>query len=348
MRKSILVGAVCVLGHTLFAQAYQAPGSLFLSKSTPFNSPSQISQNGRAPELSLRKSSRKLSSLQMQQRGPGEDFMANSMAQSAAIAAAAVNAAVSMRPLEAPDVDKTYIVKDAARQGIVDDEGLPIVYDKDLIGETALHPFAPREPRRNARLGLLQLLASKLSRQRQLPACLHSLLRAGTCLSRGILEEPGWRASEEMARVPWSDRAFPHQACELSLPVSSSSSEMQQRGHELLEISLTATTSTIVIFTVSHPHACSVRRSRCLSVAGWMRSRRTRRCLPGRRGLTWRSLARPTSKQVSARHYMRRICALHTCADARFASHRLLLTCKRCWPTRRAVLVVLSAGCQRC
>mmetsp|Transcript_18897 Transcript_18897/g.45050 ORF Transcript_18897/g.45050 Transcript_18897/m.45050 type:complete len:923 (+) Transcript_18897:179-2947(+) len=133
MRKSILVGAVCVLGHTLFAQAYQAPGSLFLSKSTPFNSPSQISQNGRAPELSLRKSSRKLSSLQMQQRGPGEDFMANSMAQSAAIAAAAVNAAVSMRPLEAPDVDKTYIVKDAARQGIVDDEGLPIVYDKDLI-----------------------------------------------------------------------------------------------------------------------------------------------------------------------------------------------------------------------
>ena len=56
------------------------------------------------------------------------------LATSATIAAAAVNAAVSMKQLEAPDgAAKTYIVKDAARQGLIDEDGLPIVYDKDLI-----------------------------------------------------------------------------------------------------------------------------------------------------------------------------------------------------------------------
>jgi len=56
------------------------------------------------------------------------------LATTATIAAAAVNAAVSMKKLEAPDGEaKTYIVKDAARQGLVDEEGLPVVYDKDLI-----------------------------------------------------------------------------------------------------------------------------------------------------------------------------------------------------------------------
>jgi len=65
-------------------------------------------------------------------RSPTE-AASQSLATSAAIAAAAVNAAVSMRKLEAPDVDKTYIVKDKERQGAVDEEGLPIVYDKELI-----------------------------------------------------------------------------------------------------------------------------------------------------------------------------------------------------------------------
>merc|ERR1719183_1943499 len=56
------------------------------------------------------------------------------LATTATIAAAAVNAAVSMKKLEAPDGEaKTYIVKDAARKGLVDEEGLPVVYDKDLI-----------------------------------------------------------------------------------------------------------------------------------------------------------------------------------------------------------------------
>ena len=59
---------------------------------------------------------------------------AQSLVTSATIAAAAVNAAVSMKKLEAPDGEaKTYIVKDAARKGLVDEEGLPVVYDKDLI-----------------------------------------------------------------------------------------------------------------------------------------------------------------------------------------------------------------------
>lgn len=59
-----------------------------------------------------------------------------SIASAAAVAAAAVNAAVSMRPLTAPDVSKTYVYRDGAaenRTGIVDEVGLPLVYDKDLI-----------------------------------------------------------------------------------------------------------------------------------------------------------------------------------------------------------------------
>lgn len=73
----------------------------------------------------------------MQSRGNNPLDRASTIATSAAIAAAAVNRAVSMRPLEAPDLgkggQKTYIVRDDARVGTVDDEGLPIVYDKKLI-----------------------------------------------------------------------------------------------------------------------------------------------------------------------------------------------------------------------
>jgi predicted unusual protein kinase regulating ubiquinone biosynthesis (AarF/ABC1/UbiB family) len=57
-----------------------------------------------------------------------------SLASTATIAAAAVSAAVSMKKLEAPDDGgKTYIVKDEARQGLVDEDGLPVVYDRQLI-----------------------------------------------------------------------------------------------------------------------------------------------------------------------------------------------------------------------
>jgi hypothetical protein len=66
------------------------------------------------------------------------DRIANSgMASAAAMATAAVNAAVSMKTLQAPDVDKSYIAFDSNSSGKtqneLDEEGLPLVYDKDLI-----------------------------------------------------------------------------------------------------------------------------------------------------------------------------------------------------------------------
>ena len=77
-------------------------------------------------------STEKSNSLRMQLRSPTDQAAA--FATSAAIAVSAVNAAVSMRTLEAPEVDKTYIVQDSSRLGTVDESGLPIVYDKELIG----------------------------------------------------------------------------------------------------------------------------------------------------------------------------------------------------------------------
>jgi aarF domain-containing kinase len=58
------------------------------------------------------------------------------IASAAVVAAAAVNAAIGMRTLEAPDVGRTYVYRDGAsanRTGIVDEFGLPLIYDKDLI-----------------------------------------------------------------------------------------------------------------------------------------------------------------------------------------------------------------------
>jgi hypothetical protein len=60
--------------------------------------------------------------------------IANSGAVSAAaMATAAVNAAVSMKTLQAPSTDKSYISLDSGSKPAVDTEGLPLVYDKDLI-----------------------------------------------------------------------------------------------------------------------------------------------------------------------------------------------------------------------
>ena len=61
------------------------------------------------------------------------DRVANSgVASAAAMATAAVNAAVSMRTLEAPNVEKSYIALDRT-QTEIDEEGLPLVYDRELI-----------------------------------------------------------------------------------------------------------------------------------------------------------------------------------------------------------------------
>jgi hypothetical protein len=48
------------------------------------------------------------------------------------MATAAVNAAVSMRSLSAPSVDKSYISLDSSSTA-TDEDGLPLTYDKDLI-----------------------------------------------------------------------------------------------------------------------------------------------------------------------------------------------------------------------
>ena len=61
--------------------------------------------------------------------------IANSGAASAAaMATAAVNAAVAMKTLEAPDVHKSYISIDT-RTIEQDEDGLPLTYDKDLISK---------------------------------------------------------------------------------------------------------------------------------------------------------------------------------------------------------------------
>jgi predicted unusual protein kinase regulating ubiquinone biosynthesis (AarF/ABC1/UbiB family) len=61
--------------------------------------------------------------------------LANSGAASAAaMATAAVNAAVSMRTLDAPGIEKSYVSLDLSEDArTLDEEGLPRVYDKDLI-----------------------------------------------------------------------------------------------------------------------------------------------------------------------------------------------------------------------
>lgn len=60
------------------------------------------------------------------------DRVTNSgVASAAAMATAAVNAAVSMKTLEAPDVTKSYISLDSNKE--LDEDGLPLVYDKDAI-----------------------------------------------------------------------------------------------------------------------------------------------------------------------------------------------------------------------
>jgi len=66
------------------------------------------------------------------QVGFAERVTNSGVASAAAVAAAAVNAAVSMKNLEAPDVAKSYIALDKTQQEL-DEEGLPLVYDKDVI-----------------------------------------------------------------------------------------------------------------------------------------------------------------------------------------------------------------------
>lgn len=62
------------------------------------------------------------------------DRVTNSgLASAAAMATAAVNAAVAMKTLEAPDVAKSYISLDSDNETVLDEDGLPLVYDKEAI-----------------------------------------------------------------------------------------------------------------------------------------------------------------------------------------------------------------------
>ena len=58
-----------------------------------------------------------------------------SAVSTAAVAAAAVSKAVSMKTLEAPDLDSSFIAIDSnsSAVGAVDADGLPLVYNKELI-----------------------------------------------------------------------------------------------------------------------------------------------------------------------------------------------------------------------
>jgi predicted unusual protein kinase regulating ubiquinone biosynthesis (AarF/ABC1/UbiB family) len=63
------------------------------------------------------------------------DRITNSgLSSAAALATAAVNAAVAMKTLEAPDTSRSYVALDQENNSkALDEEGLPLVYDKELI-----------------------------------------------------------------------------------------------------------------------------------------------------------------------------------------------------------------------
>jgi predicted unusual protein kinase regulating ubiquinone biosynthesis (AarF/ABC1/UbiB family) len=63
-----------------------------------------------------------------------ERVASSGAATAAAMATAAVNAAVSMKTLEAPDLQKSYVALDLSDEAkTLDEEGLPRVYDRELI-----------------------------------------------------------------------------------------------------------------------------------------------------------------------------------------------------------------------
>lgn len=64
-----------------------------------------------------------------------EQITNSGVASAAAMATAAVNAAVAMRELEAPDFSKSYIALDTDSSTVIDEDGLPLQYDKDLINK---------------------------------------------------------------------------------------------------------------------------------------------------------------------------------------------------------------------
>ena len=92
-----------------------------------------VKQNDRFLTFSLRMVS---TEPQPKTRSMVDQIGTASIASAAIVAASAVNAAVGMRALSAPDTTRTYVYRDGSsenRTGLVDSVGLPLVYDKDLI-----------------------------------------------------------------------------------------------------------------------------------------------------------------------------------------------------------------------
>lgn len=108
------------------------------SISFPRSRPSLISQNTASTTMhplivvSAASTDTDASSTQSQSSSFSSRLANGGMASAAAVATAAVNAAVAMKSLEAPDVTKTYIALNATDKQL-DEEGLPLVYDKELI-----------------------------------------------------------------------------------------------------------------------------------------------------------------------------------------------------------------------
>jgi len=94
------------------------------------------SDNDKSPKLKYKSSNpTKKQKKQQQQISFTEQITNSGVASAAAMATAAVNAAVAMRELEAPDFSKSYIAVDETSQLIIDEDGLPLQYDKDLISK---------------------------------------------------------------------------------------------------------------------------------------------------------------------------------------------------------------------
>ena len=91
--------------------------------------------NGSNEEIMFESNNKDINSDKDDNKSPSiaERFTNSGVASAAALATAAVNQAVSMKTLEAPDVEKSYISLDTESAAELDEEGLPRVYDKDLI-----------------------------------------------------------------------------------------------------------------------------------------------------------------------------------------------------------------------
>lgn len=126
----------------LIALCLIAASSAFTTTTTlhPVNYHSSIAPSLRVSTLEETDTIEKISAPKPEPEEPKKDkpisfserITNSGVASAAAMATAAVNAAVSMKSLEAPDVAKSYIALDKTKKEL-DEEGLPLSYDKDLI-----------------------------------------------------------------------------------------------------------------------------------------------------------------------------------------------------------------------